>query len=54
MSAAALGYKHGFSQRTILRVLRKQKFKNVKPTIKSGLTSEIMQARYDFAMKYKD
>lgn len=54
MPAAAIGYKHGLSQRTVLRVLRKHKFNNVKPTIKSGLTEEMKQARYDFAVKYKD
>ena len=38
----------------MLRVLRKYKFRNVKPTMKTGLTTEMMQARYDFAIKYKD
>lgn len=53
MSAAALGYEHDFSQRTILRVLRQHKFHCVKSTMKSGLTETIKQARLEFAFRYR-
>jgi len=53
MPAATLGYDHGFSETTIQRVLRRHKFNCVKPTMKSGLTETMKQARLDFALKYR-
>jgi len=47
-------YQHNFSQSTILCVLRKHKFNNVKSTIKSSLIEEIKQAQYNFAIKHKN
>lgn len=54
MPVVDIGYQHSFSQSTILRVLRKHKFNNVKSTIKLNLIEEIKQAQYNFAIKYKN
>jgi len=41
MLSTTLGYEHNFLHLTILRVLRKHKFINVKSTIKSNLIETI-------------
>lgn len=54
LTGQALGLKFGVSARTIQRVLKRQGFRKVKPTVKPGLTIAMIEARYQFALRYKD
>ena len=51
--SAVLGYEHGFSSTTILKVLKRNGFKSSKPTKKPGLTPSMMEARYQFALRFE-
>jgi len=42
------------SDKTIQRVLKRRGYQKVKPTVKPGLIATIIEARYHFAIRYKD
>ena len=52
--SAVLGYEHGLSSTTILRVLKRNGMKSCKTTKKPGLSESMMEARYQFCLRYKD
>lgn len=52
--SSVLGFENGVSSSTILRVLRRNKMRCVKTTKKPGLTAAIMEARFQWALQYKD
>jgi len=52
--AAVLGYETGLSSFTILKILKQNGLRSVKPTQKSGLTEAMMEARYQFCLRYQD
>ena len=49
-----LAAEQGISSITVLRVLRRNNFRACKITKKPSLTEAIMEARYQFALRYKD
>ncbi len=49
-----LGAEQGISSTTVLRVLRRNNFRSCKTTKKPSLTEAMMEARYQFALRYKD
>jgi len=53
-STEELGWLIGVSARTALRTLQEAGMSKQKPTWKPGLTQEMREARYHFAMRYKD
>jgi hypothetical protein len=52
--SAYLGYEHGVSSTTILRVLRRNGFRPCKSTMKLGLDAAMMEARLQFCLRYKN
>lgn len=52
-SSAVLGYEHGVSSTTILRVLRKNGFRSCISTMKPGLDAAMMEARLQFCLRYQ-
>ena len=54
LTGQALGLQFGVSAKTVQRVLKRKGYRKVKPTIKPGLTTAMMEARYQFALRYKD
>ena len=49
-----LAAEQGISSTTILRVLHRNNFRSYKTTKKPSLTESIKEARYQFALRYKD
>jgi transposase len=54
LTSQDVGLKVRLSASTIQRVLKRQGFRKVKPTVKPGLTIPMIEARYQFALRYKD
>ena len=54
LTGQKLGLEFGLSVRTIQYTLKRRGFRKVKPTVKPGLTTVIIEARYQFALRYKD
>jgi transposase len=52
--AREIGIQASLSNRTIQRFLKRRGYRKVKPTVKPSLTATMMEARYHFAMRYKD
>ncbi len=52
-TAQALAVDLGVSRRTVLRALRKLRFRRVKPTFKPGLTAAMKKARLEFALAHR-
>ena len=46
LTSQALGLQFGVSAKTVQRVLKRKGYRKVKPTIKLGLTTAMMEARY--------
>lgn len=53
-SSYTLAAEQGISSTTILRVLKRNNFRPYKTTKKPSLTEAMMEARYQFALRYKD
>jgi hypothetical protein len=53
-SSEGLAYDAGISRSSALRILHKHGLHSVKPTRKPGLTPEIKQARYKWALLHRD
>ena len=49
-----LAAEQGISSTTVLRVLKRNNFRSIKTTKKPSLTEAIMEARYQFALRYQD
>ena len=53
-SCAYITAEYGYSTQTIWRVLRRHGYRKTKPTRKPGLTPAIKEARYQFALRYRN
>lgn len=53
-SAEVLAFEAGISTSSALRVLHKNEFSNVKPTMKPGLTDDARKQRLDFCLQHQD
>ena len=53
-SSYTLAAEQGISSTTVLKVLKRNNFRPCKTTKKPSLTEAMMEARYQFALRYKD
>ena len=53
-TSAMLGAEQGLSSTTVLRILYRNNFRSCKTTKKPSLTEAMKEARYQFALRYKD